>query len=335
MSKLEHYLVEAAIARLRAYGLKVTWQSTGGDVHNPVDGDLRVKWDGGHHVFRGVVKGRLSPYWVPLLKDGGAELVVTDYVSPNLSEALSDAGLSYADASGNASLTAAGLLVRVEGRRPVSGSSISPALPFSTTGLPVTFALLVLASREERPTQRELSALTESSLGSTNRVVQTLRQLGYLSEDGVLLKRKQLVERWTEAYLALSDELSPARSYSSDRWASPRDVPPSLVDGAYMGSELAAAYIYGMSIRPETALIYAWSKTRQELVRAARLRPAEDGWVRIREPFWQPDLLGASRELPDFLVRADLLAEGDPRLTSLAMMLSTESTKRWPRRATD
>lgn len=326
MTLMEHGLVETAIGHLRSRALMVTWRAAA-DPHSAVDGQVDVAWDGGRHLFPVVVKGRVSPSAVPLLRKSGAELVVTDYVSPGLSAHLSDAGLSYADAAGNASLTASGLLVRTEGQRPVSRSLPSTGLPFSTTGLPVTFVLLVLSVEDGKPTQRELSELSGISLGSTNRVVQALRRLRYVSEDGALLKRKQLVDRWTEAYLVLGDELAPARSYSSSRWVSPQDVLPSLPAGAYLGSELAA-HVQGQSIRPETALIYAWPEARQELVRSGRLKPAEDGWVRIRKPFWRRELLGTSRELPDFLVRADLLAEEDHRLTSLAMNWSPDTIKK-------
>lgn len=333
MANLEQGLVDAAVTHLRRRGLTVTWQAAARP-DSAVDGQLEVTWDGGRHVFPAVAKVRITPAVVPLLRRSGGKLVITDHVSPKLADALSDVGLNYADASGNASLVAPGLLVRTEGRRPTSRPSPSAGLPFSTTGLPVTFALLVLSAEDARPTQRELSELSGVSLGSTNRVVQALRRLGYVSEDGTPMKRKKLVDRWTEAYLVLGEEMSPVQRFTSDRWASPQDVLPSLPDGVFVGSELAA-HVDGLSIRPETALIYAWTKGRQDLLRAGRLRPAEDGWVRVREPFWQPGLLGRGHRLPDFLIRADLLAEGDPRPTWLAMNWSSDKIGTLAHRVTD
>ena len=311
----------AAVEHLHRRGLKVAWQ----DIAEPdvtADGLLDVRWEGGSHSFPVVAKTRLTASTVPLLRRTGAELVLTDHVSRDLGTALSDAGLSYADASGNASLTAPGLLVRIEGRRTAGRPSPSPELPFSATGLPITFALLVLSPRDRRPTQRELSELTGSSLGSTNRVMQALRRLTYVSEDGTVLRREPLIDRWTESYLYHRDELAPELSFTSDRWTSPADLLHSLPEAAYVSSELAA-HVQGLSIRPETALVYAWPEARQELVRAGRLRPGEHGWVHVRQPFWRPELLCADEQLPQFLVRADLLAEQDPRLTSIA-------TAQWP-----
>jgi hypothetical protein len=254
---------------------------------------------------------------LPVIDDG---VVVTDYVSSKLRHALADAGWGFVDASGNASLTAPGLMIRLEGGRPQKDVTPPIAAPFGRTGLPVTFALLV---RGRTRTQRELASSAKSSLGTTNRVLQGLRVLGYLSDDGELRRPAALRDRWTEAFLVHRDALAAPQMFTSDRWTQPQDVlKGKLPHDAYLGSEVGAA-ARGLSIRPETGLIYCSSPVRHEVIVQGRLRPDPVGWLEVRETFWGKDLLGLeSQVVPDLLLRADLLSEADPRLTALARDLA-------------
>lgn len=319
MSTVEQVFLDGVLKRLRETGLRSSFRWTPNEP-GANDGVLAVEWRGGRHEFPAVVKRHLRSAAVPLLPTLPDGVVVTDHVAPTVREALAGSGWSFVDASGNASLSAPGLFVHVEGRR--SGKEHSPpsiALPFSRTGLPVTFALLVRGGLGRGGTQRELSVLARSSLGSTNRVLKVLRTLGHLSPSGDLSKAEALVDRWTEAYLVYRDELAPAQRFDSDRWSSPEELlAQGLPDGALLSSE-AAAHRQGRSIRPETALIYCPPQARKDLIRSGRLRPSDLGWVQLRRTFWDGALFDHdATEVPDFLVRADLLAEGDPRLTQLA-----------------
>ncbi|MGD8199098.1 type IV toxin-antitoxin system AbiEi family antitoxin [Ornithinimicrobium sp. W1679] len=319
MDAVEHSLVDGVLKRLRQDGLEVSWVAASQE-HGVSDGVLRVSWLEGGHPFAAVVKPRLDLAAVPLLPSLAGGVVVTERVSPALSAALGRAGWGFVDASGNAALSAPGLLVRLEGRRlPKEHSPPSIALPFSRTGLPVTFVLLARGGLGEGDTQRDLAQLAHSSLGSTNRVLKALRTLGHLSPEGGLLRKSALAERWMEAYLVYRDELAPAQRFDSDRWASPKDLPLSgLPSGAVLSSEMAARAL-GRSIRPETALVYCDPKTRKDLVKVGRLRPSDSGWIELRRTFWDDALFDrTTKTAPDFLVRADLLAEADPRLTELA-----------------
>lgn len=319
MGLLEHQLVQTVTEGLRRQGVQaaVSIQPPGQD--EPLHGELEVQWRGGRHIFPVVVKPRLEPWTVPLLPVLRGGVVVTDYASPKLRQALVAAGWGFVDGQGNASLTAPGLHVRITGNRPRQESTPSTALPFTKTGLPVTFVLLVREGMEGVGTQRELSELAQRSLGSTNRVLQALRAQGHLTEDGKLVKPSLLRDRWTEAYLLQKDLGAPHRKFDSDRWGSPKELlAAELPQGVHLGSEAAASAL-GLSIRPATAMLYCQPETRKDVVRAGRLRAKPDGWIELRVPFWGSTLLDSKvRTVPDLLIRADLLAEADPRLTTLA-----------------
>lgn len=319
MRVLERQLVQAAIDGLRRQGLRVAVSTHLPEDDEPLPGELEVQWQDGYHTFPIVVKPRLEPWTVPLLPALRGGVVVTDYASPKLRHALVDAGWGFVDGAGNASLTAPGLHVRVAGHRPQQQSTPSATLPLTKTGLPITFVLLVREGLQQVGTQRDLSELAQRSLGSTNRVLQALRAQGHLTKDGRLAKPSLLRNLWTEAYLLHKDLGAPHRKYDSDRWGSPRELlAADLPQGAHLSSETAAAAL-GLSIRPETAVLYCRAETRKDMVRGGRLRAKPDGWIELRAPFWGSALLDAdARTVPDLLIRADLLAEADPRLVGLA-----------------
>lgn len=319
MRSLERQLVRAVTDGLRRQGLRVAVRTHPPEDDEPLPGALEVQWQDGRHIFPIVVKPRLEPWTVPLLPVLRGGVVVTDYASPKLRQALVDAGWGFVDGAGNASLTAPGLHVRVAGNRPQQESTPSATLPLTKTGLPVTFVLLVREGMEQVGTQRDLSELAQRSLGSTNRVLQALRAQGHLTEDGKLTKPSRLRNLWTEAYLFHKELGAPHRKFDSDRWVAPRELlAAELPQGVHLSSEAAASAL-GLSIRPETAMLYCPAETRKDMVREGRLRAKPDGWIELRVPFWGSALLDANaRTVPDLLIRADLLAEADPRLISLA-----------------
>jgi hypothetical protein len=312
-------LPNEALKAVISQGLGATWSWV--EDPGPVDGKLTIFWRGGERTFPVVLKLALSAGAVELLPPVPGGVVLANEIKPAVRKALEAAGWGYLDSTGAASFAAPGLLVRLDGwRRPAGPPSIER--PFSRTGLPVTFVLLVRGSLEEVGTQRDLAALAGASLGTTNRVLKGLRELGYLSKDGVLLKQAAMADRWTESYLALSGLGGfDAPRYSSGVWSSPTEVLTGIPSGVYAGSELAARGI-GMSIRPKTALLYCSAEKRKDVIVAGRLRHDPDGWIQLRDIFWGKKLLEDKKPVaPEILIRADLLAETDPRLTDLAKQL--------------
>lgn len=86
-------------------------------------------------------------------------------------------------------------------------------------------------------------------------------------------------------------------------------------EGAWLGGESAAARM-GLPLRPTTALIYVGDE-RPAVVRALKLRPDPTGQVELADPLWLRE--GWAKTLaPPVLVRADLMANGDPRQAEMA-----------------
>ena len=328
MGNLEHParddglpLIEEIERSLRELGIDAAWArlpgSRAGDMGT--DGHLRVRWDGGEHTFPVAVKPNARPALLDLAgPPPRGTILMTEHVNGNLADRLERSGWQgYADASGNVSLRAPGLLIRVTGQ-PGRATPPPPSLPFNPRGLPVTFAVLTSAVRGETWTQRELARLTGSALATVNRVIQALVKSDHLTPDRQLIRPEVLRDQWTAAYLSIQPEAWPDETYSSSLWASPGDVlDADLPAGALIGSELAASR-HGAPIRPTTALIHCPPTSRQKLIAAGRLRRDPQGFITVRPAFWAPELVHGARTAPSFLVRADLLLEDDPRLTEIA-----------------
>lgn len=316
----EKRLLDLIVETLNQQGIDAEWLPDPPSADVGADGHLRVRWDGAEHLFIAEVRATARPAMIELAGAPPQDaILLTEHVTPKLATSLDRAGWSgYADASGNVSLQAPGLLVRVEGRPPRRVVHPSTTLPFTRTGLPVTFALLVADARSAVWTQRDLARLTDTSLGTVNRVLTALRTSGHLDEQRRLRRPDDLAYQWTAAYTAAQPEAWPDETYSSSRWNAAVDVlDAELPDGALLGSELAA-FRHGASIRPMTALVHCPQEGRADLIRSGRLRRDPKGTIAVRPAFWTPELVQGARTAPPFLVRADLLLADDPRLTEIA-----------------
>lgn len=287
-----------------------------------IDGHLEVRWAGGEQVFQAHVKRTVRPSLITLAgPPPNNTILITEHVTDGVARALERTGWAgFADAAGNAWLTAPGLAIRVTGRSPRAEIPRHTALPFSRTGLPVTFGILVAHLTGVTWTQRELAQLTASSLGSVNRVIRGLRGR-YLDDDGEVTRPQPLVDAWTASYIETQPTMWPSKHYNSDLWTNVTHLTSDdLPSGCLFSSEIAAHH-QGLPIRPATALVYCPPDRRTELIKAGRLRHDSRGAIAVRSPFWSPAMLPDVTEVPRFLIRADLLLEDDPRLENLAREL--------------
>lgn len=149
----------------------------------------------------------------------------------------------------------------ITGRKPQTTKTLGrPARAFNPTGSRLVFALLCQPGLENQP-YREMAKEAGISLGAVNWIINDLKSLGHLVDFGSrgrrLVKRKELLKRWTSAY---PEQLRPKlilgrfkSGYARDcgkRWT----YLPTHSGGGEVAAKLLTKYL-----RPETVTIYAES----------------------------------------------------------------------------
>lgn len=246
-------------------------------------------------------------------------LLVTEYLSPELSDCCRQLELPFLDSAGNAYVQAEGQFIWISGRpRPVAPKLAARAT--TRSGLMVSFGLLCQPALRQAST-RTLSEALGISLGSVSAAIRDLEQRGHLMRrgrgQGIYIRSwARLLDEWLlEFPLRLQPHLAQRRFRipDTDWWQS---VDPQTYGGQW-GGEVGAVH-YGAPLQPERISLYLAPRTAgiglARLVREQRLRADPDGILEVITGFWDPvalQLAGAWVPLP--LVMADLQASLDPR----------------------
>jgi hypothetical protein len=269
-------------------------------------------------------------------------VLVVDYINPNMGKKLKAMGVQYFDAVGNAYINQPPVYIHVTGNKQRDAQSATKKgtnRAFEATGLKVVFGflcdpLLVAA------TYREIAERTDVALGTVGRVLNGLKDAGFIIDRGRgkgrrLVNQRKILDRWVEAY---PEKLKPKQhvgAFIADEpyWWEEIDIEKY---GAYWGGELAAAK-YTDYLKPQTITIYLPKDAGKKLLARAKLRKAvertADGpsIVRIYRPFWperkknqkniENKVKGGAGLVNPILVYADLIATGDSRNLETARMI--------------
>jgi len=252
-------------------------------------------------------------------------LLITDYLSEELSLKLRQSGVDYVDAAGNASLQHPPLYVEVSGRKrperqPRSGRA------FQTAGLKLIFLLLRLP-QAVRWTYRDLALEAGIALGAVGPVLRELEDLGYLKNPGSernLQKTRDLMLRWEIGY---GERLRPALNPQSCRLADGQDINelPAMIEKngltqeVLIGGELGIRQLLQQGPATSASLHFKGDGLRTML--RLQLIPDPQGQIQMLERFgrtvhwqgWHPQGI----ELADpLLLHAELqtLDKGLPEL---------------------
>lgn len=321
MRNVEHAevgaVVDAVLARLAEVDVSARWKLRETISSRFASGALLLQADAQGLEIPAIAGPTVSTTDLALLPHGPRTVLLTRTVSDARASSLRREGWGgFVDTAGNASLRAAGHVIEIRGRRGAAPGRAPTAAPFTRTGIPVTFALLLGHAAGRRMTQRELAEQSGASLGTVNRVVRALRERtpSIIGPKNDLLRPDDLEDEWVAAYAAVQASAWPEERFSSALWSTPKDLlDAELPVGALLGSELAAAQL-GVPLRPSQALVHLPQEVRGQLIRRGRLRASADGFVRVRPAVWAslPDGTGAVAPRP--LLRADLRLEDDPRV---------------------
>lgn len=254
-------------------------------------------------------------------------LVVARYLSPPTRDRLRDAGVAYADATGNILLRfdSPSLFVRDVGadRDPWRG----PGRPRGTLK-GVTAARLVRALADFKPPYSvpELAAKSGASVGATYRMVEFLEREGLIAREPrapiAEVDWRGIIERWGE-------DLGVTQTEQMTLYLEPRGIPALLTklqtagDLRYVLTGTLAARYYDEIVPPRLAVIYA--DPMERIVEALGLQPSPAGNVLIGVPinpvvFDRPKQQASPKVAAPSQVAVDLMG-GPGRGPSEAAML--------------
>jgi len=322
----ERTLIDTALTALRALGIDAEVERRHPKLGRAqADALVRVRHGDQEILYAAEVKRGLRPALLgavlqQLERLGEQALLVADYVTPPLADALRARRVAFIDAAGNAYLDRPPLLVWVKGQRPKERAVPQPmGRAFQASGLQVIFALLCHHEQVDHP-YREIAKLAGVAHGTVGWVMAELPKLGFVAEVGRkrrLLQPERLLQQWVEAYArTLRPKLILGRFKAEklDWWET---VDP-LKYGLTMGGEGAAARLT-RHLRPGT-LTFFGTKAEPRFLLDHRLRTDPSGEVEILHRFWLFDNDDPALA-PTLLVYADLLAIGDARCLETAKRL--------------
>ncbi len=323
-------LLTAAFQRLEAYGL--TAQIERLDVQLPrtrADALVRIGYGGREATYAVEMKRGLRPNGLgavlhQLERLGEQGLLVADYVTPPMADALRARKIPFVDAAGNAFLDQPPLFIWVKGEKPRAavGGDQPIGRAFQARGLQVLFALICHPEWVALP-YREIAQRAGVAHGTVGWVMAELPRLGFLTElrgKRRLMQRERLLQQWAEFYpRALRPRLLLGR-YRAENLAWWDTIEPTRY-GAVLGGEPAGGRITHY-LRPGAATFYT-PKIDPRLLVDLRLRKDDTGNVEIYRRFWTFDADDVNLA-PTPLVYADLMATGDGRCMETARMIYDE-----------
>jgi hypothetical protein len=254
---------------------------------------------------------------------GENALLIADYVTPQLADALRNYGIAFIDTAGNAYINNPPIFIWIKGERPVKCAMIqSTGRAFQTGGLQVIFALLCNPELVDRP-YREIARLADVAHGTVGWVMAELPKLGFVAEVNKkrrFLRPERLLQQWVEAYArTLRPKLVLGRytAETLDWW---KTINPAKY-GFKMGGEGAAARLT-RHLRPGT-LTFFGLKVEPRFLLDQHLKTDPAGDVEMLRQFWQFENIKPAL-VPTLLVYADLLAIGEARCLETAKLLYDE-----------
>jgi hypothetical protein len=319
-------LIEDALAAVQRLGVNARIER----LEPKVDGGHADAWIllkmGGQKVrYTAEVKRGLRPITLgaviqQLQRLGKNPLLIADYVTPQLADALRNHGVAFLDTAGNAYINHPPMLVFVKGERPITQAPLQPTgRAFQASGLQVIFALLCNPGLVDRP-YREIAKLAGVAHGTIGWVLAELPKLGFVAEIDKkrrLLQPERLLQQWVEAYartLRPKLVLGRYKTETLDWWK----TIDSARYGLKMGGEGAAARIT-RHLQPGT-LTFFGPKADPRFLLDQHLKTNPNGEVEILRRFWQFDNPEPALA-PILLVYADLGAIGDARCLETAKLL--------------
>lgn len=332
---IENEIIHLALENLQQNaGITGKWENIG---PGEVDGQVEFFFDNQQVKLNTEIRQELRNHQLPKIIEQadrfGPLLVVANRLFPKIKEELRQKHIAYLEANGNIYLQHKGIIVWLDGQKPIPPATEKGNRAFTKTGLKVLFHFLL----DEQLLQlryREIANITHVALGNINYVMNGLKELNFLIEvrDQIfrLNNKKELLQKWMVAY---EERLKPALMIGTFRFLKEEDfnnwtTVPLLMGKTLWGGE-PAGHLLTNYLQPGELTIYT-TETRSELIKNYRLIPDEKGNVKAYQKFWYQEKLDNHAytafdvAVPPLLAYTDLMNTGDRRCIETAQKIYDE-----------
>ena len=324
----ENQIVHIALENLlKNVGITGKWEDIG---PKELDGQMEIIFDNRHVKFNTEIKQELRNHQLPQIiaqaERFGPLIVVANRIFPKIKEELRQKRIAYLEANGNIYLHQNGIIVWLDGQKPVQALTEKGNRAFTKTGLKVLFHFLL----DEHLVQlryREIAHITNVGLGNVNYIMNGLKELNFLievREQAFRMNNKiELLQKWMIAY---EERLKPALLLGTFRFLKENDFlnwKNIDIDTAKTkwGGE-PAGDLYTNYLCPQILTLYT-IENRNELIKNYGLVPDEKGNIKVYKKFWYLDD-GDTKTVPPLLIYADLINTNDRRCIETAQKIYDE-----------
>lgn len=299
-----------------------------------LEGVVYLEYEGRQIRLNTQIRKVIHNAQLPLLLENALKyqpdyLLIANKISPGVKEELRKERIAYLEGNGNFFINQArtgGLLVYIDGNKPLEEKRAQANRAFTKTGLKVIFHFLQDEALINKP-YREIAEQAGTALGNITNILNGLRAAGFLIKENKdsyrLVKKKELLSQWVTAY---EQVLKPKLEVGRFRFTKEaflwdwRSIP--LANGlSWWGGE-PAGNILTDYLKPEDFTLYTL-ESKAELMRRYHLRPDQAGSISVYKKFWEGDD-DASQVVPPLLVYADLMNTGDRRCIETARRVFDE-----------
>lgn len=261
------------------------------------------------------------------LKDTSREenlpvLLITKYIPSVIAKSFVEKGINYIDAAGNCNIQHNNILLIVEGKRIERLPKTNQARAFQEAGIKLIYCLLIYPDNINK-SFRELSELSQISLGSVSTIIQELVDSNFIlktKNKRVLKNKTDLLKRWVIAY---TDVLRPKlfikrmSFMNKSEYSNWNNLDLSSISGKTLWGGECAAGILTENLTPANFTIYT-DTTWQSLGKSLKLIPDDNGKIEILRLFYDAE---EGKTVSPLLIYADLMGSGDSRNIETAEIL--------------
>lgn len=274
------------------------------------------------------VKNEVRPQLVQQLiakkKPRSHYLIIAGYITPTAKKLLIDHQINYVDRVGNIWFRQTPVLIHIEGIRNQSQTEDNKNRAFTKSGIKVGFQLLIQKHLINSP-YREIAAASGVSLGTIPKVIEGLREEGFLlrktKNEWLIVDFEGLLERWQQEYqrkmkpgLPLKRMRAISQTFEQD-WKQIK-LPENTSWAGEPAGNLLTRYL-----KPELFSVYTLQPL-SEIMKQCKWVPDPEGNIFVYQQFWRNNSQPNPQScVPAVLVYADLIASGNGRNIETATMI--------------